>query len=252
MTSHWTNRQWTNFRFESGLLNKTNDCLNNEHHSETMKNPKEMNTAPDTLLLNRQTATKRVVVYARVSTKDQETENQLAQLRQYALSQGWNAVQEIVDVCSGSKTVNERSGLNKVFGLAHRKQFDIVLFWSLDRFSREGSRQTIAYLTQLESYGVGFHSYSEPYLSTLGIFSDSIIALLSALAKQERIRIGERTRAGLERAKANGKRLGRPRVAAEKIQQAKQLRADRLSYGEIGKRLGVSRVRAFQLCKDAA
>jgi putative DNA-invertase from lambdoid prophage Rac len=85
------------------------------------------------------------------------------------------------------------------------------------------------------------------YLSTLGVFSDAIIALLSALAKQERLRIGERTKAGLERAKANGKRLGRPRTSPDRIAEAKKLRASHLSFTEIGQRLGVSRVRAFQL-----
>jgi putative DNA-invertase from lambdoid prophage Rac len=134
--------------------------------------------------------------------------------------------------------------------MAHQRRFDVMLFWSLDRFSREGSRATIAYLTKLEEFGVGWHSFTEPYLSTLGPFADSIIALLAALAKQERLRIGERTRAGLARAKANGKKLGRPRTAPGRITEAKQLRAEKLSFGEIGKRLGISRARAFQLASS--
>ncbi len=194
---------------------------------------------------------KKCIIYARCSTRDQETENQLAQLREYARKQGWDVHSEVIDVCSGSKGATERAGLDKVFKLAHQRVFDLLLFWSLDRLSREGSRQTIGYLTQLESYGVGFHSYSEPYLSTLGIFSDSIIALLSALAKQERIRISERTKAGLERTRRAGTRLGRPPTDADKLVDALKLRGEGLSFSQIGTRLGVTRARAFQLVKGA-
>jgi putative DNA-invertase from lambdoid prophage Rac len=143
-------------------------------------------------------------------------------------------------------------GIGEVLTLAHQKRFDVLLFWSLDRFSREGSRKTIAYLTQLESFGVDFHSFTEAYLSTLGVFSDAIIALLSALAKQERLRIGERTKAGLARARANGKRLGRPRGSMDRVEEARKLRAQKLSFTEIGRRMGVSRVRAFQLCNSGS
>lgn len=190
---------------------------------------------------------KRVVIYARVSTADQETDNQVRQLREYAAKQGWEVLEEVLDVGSGSKGRSERQGLERVFKLAHQRKMDLVLFWALDRFSREGSRQTIGYLSQLESLGVGFHSYSEPYLSTLGVFSDCIIALLSALAKQERIRIGERTKAGLERAKANGKRLGRPSTAAGRSEEAKRLKGEGLSLRQIGERMGIGRSRAHQL-----
>jgi putative DNA-invertase from lambdoid prophage Rac len=174
----------------------------------------------------------------------------VAELQTEIPSQDWQIVDVVLDVCSGSKEAKERAGLDRVFTMAHQKRFDVLLIWSLDRFSREGSRATITYLTRLEQLGVGFHSFTEPYLSTLGPFADSIIALLAALAKQERLRIGERTRAGLARAKANGKRLGRPKTAPDRIDEAKQLRAEKLSFGEIGKRLGISRARAFQLCTN--
>jgi DNA invertase Pin-like site-specific DNA recombinase len=151
--------------------------------------------------------------------------------------------------CKGAA---ERPGLDKVFQLAHRKAFDVLLFWSLDRLSREGSRKTIAYLTRLDDYGVAWHSYSEPYISSLGVFADCIIALLSALAKQEKIRISERTKAGLERTRrVNGTRLGRPPTSADRLRKALRLRQDGLSFSQIGEKLGVTRTRAFQLVKDA-
>ena len=193
------------------------------------------------------------LLYARCSTRDQELENQLAQLRDYAAKQGWLVVEEVVDVCSGGKSVDERSGLTKVFDLGRRRKFDLLLFWALDRFSREGSRKTISYLSVLDDCGVDWHSYSEPYISSLGLFKDAIIAILSALAKQERIRISERTKAGLERTKkVNGTRLGRPWTPAERIQRAKELRSQGMTYKAMAAELGISRARACQLVHTAS
>jgi len=196
---------------------------------------------------------KKCLIYARCSTRDQETESQLLQLRDYAKKQDWLVVDEIIDIASGGKSSKEREGLDQVFQLAHRKSYDILLFWALDRFSREGSRKTIAYLTILDDYGVAWHSYTEQYLSSLGVFKDCIISLISTLAKQEKIRISERTKAGLERTRrVNGTRLGRPKTAPERLQRALKLRKEGLSYAQIGERLGVSRIRAFQMVKGAA
>jgi len=192
------------------------------------------------------------LIYARCSTRDQETENQVAQLRDYARKQDWLIVDEIIDVASGGKSSKEREGLDKVFQLAHRKAFDVLLFWSLDRLSREGSRKTIAYLTILDDAGVAWHSFSEPYISSMGVFADCIISLLSTLAKQEKIRISERTKAGLERTvRVNGTRLGRPKTPPERLQKALKMRNEGLSYAQIAERLGVSRIRAFQMVKGA-
>ena len=217
---------------------------------KTSKNPRKSKPSGADVLLNSQSTGKRALIYSRVSTADQDAQNQIAQLRNYADAQGWQVVDAITDTCSGATAASDRAGLGKVLALAHQRRFDLLLFWSLDRFSREGSRKTIGYLTELEQFGVGWHSFTEPYISTLGVFSDAIIALLSALAKQERLRIGERTKAGLQRAKANGKRLGRPRTASDRVEQARKLRAEKLSFAEIGRRMNVSRVRAYQLCND--
>jgi len=187
------------------------------------------------------------LIYSRVSTADQNYENQTTQLKEYADKQGWTVTEIKTDTASGSKSLDERQGLKEVFQLAHKKKFDILLFWSLDRFSREGSRKTLEYLTTLDSYGVQWHSFTEQYISSLGIFSDAIISLLSCLAKQERIRISERTKAGLERVKAQGIKLGRPKVKPEFVRRAKDLRDKGLAYSAIGKELHVSKARAYQL-----
>ena len=87
------------------------------------------------------------LIYTRVSTDRQENDNQIAQLKEYAERSGWDIVDIITDVCSGGTAAEQRQGLSKVFALANRKKFDVLLFWSLDRFSREGSRKTLEYLT---------------------------------------------------------------------------------------------------------
>ena len=95
----------------------------------------------------------------------------------------------------------------------------MVVFWALDRFSREGARETINHLAQLESYGVGFITYTEPYLNSIGIFRDAIIAILGTLAKHEKVRIQERVRAGLDRTKAKGQRPGRKPLSRIEIKR---------------------------------
>ena len=189
----------------------------------------------------------RCLIYSRVSTADQHYENQITQLTEYANKQGWTVTEVKTDTASGSKSMEDRQGLKEVFQLAHKKKFDILLFWSLDRFSREGSRKTLEYLTTLDSYGIQWHSFTEQYISSLGIFADAIISLLSCLAKQERVRISERTKAGLERVKAQGIKLGRPAVKPEVVQRAKDLRAKGISYSAIGKEMHLSKARAYQL-----
>ena len=187
----------------------------------------------------------RCVIYGRVSTDKQEAENQINQLKEYAARQQWNVVEVITDVCSGGKSAAERDGLNNIFKMAHQKKFDVLLFWSLDRFSREGSRKTLEYLTRLDNYRVKWHSFTEEYISSLGIFADAIISIMAALAKQERIRISERTKAGLERVKRSGKALGRPQQSdAAKV---RMLREQGLSLAAIAKECNISKTRVHQL-----
>lgn len=193
---------------------------------------------------------KKCLIYGRCSTREQESENQVAQLRQYAGRQDWQVLEAVVDVCSGGTDAAQRPGLDRVLGMARRREFDILLFWSLDRLTREGSRKTIQYLAMLDDAGVDWHSFSEPYISSLGIFKDAIIAILGALARQEKVRISERTMAGLERTRRNGTRLGRPRTSPARLVEAREYREQGLSLVEIGQRMGVSRARACQLLKQ--
>ncbi|WP_418393054.1 recombinase family protein [Victivallis lenta] len=190
------------------------------------------------------------IIYTRVSTDMQDTANQLSQLKEYAHKQNWQILDVKTDICSGSKSAEERTGLKEAFDLARRRKFDVLLFWSLDRFSREGSRKTLEYLTRLDHCGIKWHSYTEEYISSLGIFADAIISLMACLAKQERIRISERTKAGLARVKSKGIRLGRPKTDIVIIQTAKELKTQGFSYAAIGRELNLSKARAFQLCNE--
>jgi len=181
----------------------------------------------------------KIALYLRVSTDKQETENQAVQLREFAAKQGWQIVDEYTDYESGSK--GDRAQFRQMFEDASRRKFDLVLFWALDRLSREGAYQTLQHLNRLESYGVGFRSFTEPYFDSCGVFKDAVIAIMATLAKQERIRRAERTRAGLARLKAAGKRLGRPAVLNDQhTAEIARLRAAGLSLRAIGRQLGIS------------
>src|ERR1700752_1793931 len=111
-----------------------------------------------------------VAIYARVSTRDkgQDTENQLAQLRAFCQRQGWEVYREYVDAAAGS--TSSRPAFQKLFEDAHQKRFDLVLFWSLDRFSREGVKKTLDHLELLSSYGVDWRSFTEQYVDSSGLF----------------------------------------------------------------------------------
>ncbi len=187
----------------------------------------------------------RCIIYTRVSTEDQTTENQISQLREYADRQGWEIIDVVSDIASGGKSAEERTGLKSVFQKARQRKFDVLLFWSLDRFSREGSRQTLDYLTRLDNYKVKWHSYTEEYISSLGVFADAIVSLMACLAKQERIRISERTKVGLARVRAKGQKLGRPQIAD--VPKVLSLRQEGKSLSEIAKAVGISRTRVHQL-----
>lgn len=155
----------------------------------------------------------RTVLYARVSKKDgsQDTENQLRQLRAFAESQGWQITHEYVDRASGKRS--DREQFLKMFEAASRREFDVVLFWALDRFSREGVVETLNHLQRLTGYGVNYRSFTEQYLDSTGLFREAVIAILAAVAKMERVRRSERTLAGLEKARAAGRIGGRPKAS---------------------------------------
>jgi len=152
---------------------------------------------------------KKCAIYVRVSTEKQEAENQLIDLRRYAKQRGWSIFKEYVDIISGKE--RSRPAFDQLFQDAHKLLFDVVLFWDLSRFSRAGMKHTIDKLAELENNGISWVSFNEPYVSTENELARNVVlAVLSSIAKAEREKISDRTKAGIERARKQGKIIGRP------------------------------------------
>ena len=181
----------------------------------------------------------KIALYARVSKDDgrQDTENQLHELRQFAQRSGWEIVAEYIDRASG-KTA-ERPQFKKMFEDASKRQFDLVLFWALDRLSREGVLETLQHFKQLDTWGVGWRSYTETFFDSCGPFKDAVISIMSSLAKIEREKISERTKAGLRRARREGKILGRPRIFVDTA-KVRKLQGEGLGLRGIAEKTGWS------------
>jgi DNA invertase Pin-like site-specific DNA recombinase len=186
----------------------------------------------------------RVALYSRVSTRDkgQDPANQTNQMRDFCSVQGWSLVEEYTDHDSGTKS--DRVQFQRMLKDASVRKFDLLLFWALDRFTREGTLATLKYLERLKGDGISWRSFTEPWIDSAGPFRDVIISLLASLAAQEKIRLSERIRAGLDRAKREGTKtgnpVGRPRVVFRR-DRIIELRTQGLSWQQIARQMGVSR-----------
>ena len=158
----------------------------------------------------------RVRIYVRVSKKTLNTDNQRHDLQTFAASQAdWKITGEYVETVTGSG-LKERKEFERMMLDASRHEFDLLLFWKLDRVSREGISTTLRYLENLKSWGVGWRSYQEPWLDTGNdMVTGIVLSVIAAMARQERQTLVDRTMAGLQTAKRNGKILGRPRRAID-------------------------------------
>lgn len=183
----------------------------------------------------------KTALYARVSTRDkgQNPENQLRELRELALKKGWEVVREYVDYDSGTKA--NRRELAALMKAAARREFDMVAFWSIDRFSREGVFPTIARLNELGASGVNYFSLKEAeIIDTTRPFGASLVALFAELAGIERKRIVERINAGLDRARAEGKQLGRPKRVFDR-EKVLKFHREGVSLRDIADRMNISK-----------
>lgn len=175
----------------------------------------------------------RVAIYARVSKDDgsQTPKNQLLPLRNFAKALGGTVVDEYIDYASGAG-IKDRVEFLRLLEDSDRRKFDLILVSALDRLSREGISNTLGYLERLKRNGVALKSLSESWLDTR---DDGVAQLLLAVfawtAMQERKRLAERVKLGLDRARKEGKVLGRPKGAADKRQRA--LSGYRLRYAGI-------------------
>jgi DNA invertase Pin-like site-specific DNA recombinase len=179
----------------------------------------------------------RVAIYARVSTTNgQSPEMQLSDLREYASRRGWDVFAEYVDNgVSGAK--ESRPELNRLMADAHRRHFDVVLCWKIDRFGRS-LKHLVNALADLDSYGIAFVSLRD----NLDLSTPSgrlMFQIIGAMAEFERSLIQERVRAGLRNAKLRGKTLGRPRRIVNGDEMAR-LREQGATFREIAEVVGAS------------
>jgi len=150
---------------------------------------------------------------------------------------GWTVVSEFHDQISGRKA--DRPELKKALEAGRKRKFDVLLFWSLDRLSRQGVLPTLLLLNQLTKYGVKYRSLQEQWIDSLGAFSDAIVGILATVAQFEADRMSSRVRSGLARARAEGKVLGRPKAVLDR-QKLMKMRAEGMSLREIGAATGRS------------
>ncbi len=190
----------------------------------------------------------RVGIYARVSTTDkgQDPELQLGPLREHALARGWTIHKEYVDDgISGAK--ERRPALDQLMADAKRRLFDAVFVWRFDRFARS-TRHLINALHEFRHLGIAFISFQEN-LDTSSPMGEAMFAIIGAMAQLERDITRERVKAGVARARAKGRQLGRPRKVFHR-DQVEKLRAEGLSFRKIGKQLGISPALALRLSRN--
>ncbi len=180
------------------------------------------------------TAKKRAGLYLRVSTGHQDTANQRPEVEQLARTRGLEIVDTFEENISATK---ERAQFNRMMAAAHAGQLDVIVVWSLDRFGRSmlGNIQAII---ELDRLGVEVVSIREPWLDSGGPTRPLLIAIFSWVAQQERERISERTKAGMDRARRKGIHLGRPRVDVD-IHAALAFRRAGLTIRETAKKLEI-------------
>ena len=188
----------------------------------------------------------RVAIYARVSTDEQTAANQLPDIERLCAARGWQVAGRYVESVSGTARV--RPELARMLGDAHRGQFGAVVVWALDRLGRGGIAEAVGFVQQLESRGVQLVSVRESWLDMTGPTRSLLVAIFGWLAQQERVRLVERTKAGMARARAAGVHVGRPRKEGGLMDKA----LGRVARGEPLERvarelqIGVSTLRRYR------
>lgn len=164
-------------------------------------------------------------LYARISTNEvrQNLENQLGKLRDYCKRMQWKIAAEYTDRDSGAR--RGRPGLDALMAAAAKREFDIVLVFDLSRLTRLGPAEAFGHIERLQQSGVQFCSFTEEHFRTSGPAGALFIAIAAHIAQMERLTMKARILAGLERARKNGKKIGRPpgpELDSKKLQTLRQ------------------------------
>ncbi len=190
---------------------------------------------------------KRAALYMRVSTVDQHPETQVHDLRSLAAQRGFQIVREYTDKISGTKA--RRPGLDQLLADARRGHFDLLIVWAFDRLARS-VRHLIEVLDELNHLGIEFISFREN-IDTGGPLGRAIIVIVGAIAELERNLIVERVRAGMRRARLEGRHVGRPALELDRNAILRH-RARGESLGQIAKSFRISRTTVARILKEAA
>ena len=187
---------------------------------------------------NQRNTTKRVALYARVSTLDkgQDPETQLVQLRQYALARNFEVITEFIDYASG--TSEDRTQYKLMMAAAKKGKIDVVLVWRYDRFARS-TQALVNALKEFQSLGIDFISYQEN-IDTTTPTGELIFHVMASLAQFESFLISQRVKAGIARAKAQGKHISRPPIAKQMQEKIIELQREGVSMNKISKTLGIA------------
>ena len=190
----------------------------------------------------------RAVLYARVSTADQTTDNQTLELSKVAERNGWEITEVFEDTISGAKT--KRPALERLLKGVIRKEFDVVMVWDVSRLGRSLTH-LVSLLEDFHAKGVNLYFHTQA-IDTTTPAGTALFQMMGVFSQWERSMIQERIKAGLARAKAQGKRLGRVPIPPITIKKIKELRASGLPLTAIGKKVGVSVGKVHSVCKEAA
>jgi DNA invertase Pin-like site-specific DNA recombinase len=190
---------------------------------------------------------KRAVIYTRVSSADQNVATQLCDLRPLAKARGYEVVGEYTDMISGAKA--KRPGLDKLMSDAQRGRFDVVLVWAFDRMARS-VRHFLEVLDDLTRLNISFVSFREN-IDTDSALGRAMIVIVGAISELERSLIVERVRAGMRRAKLEGRQIGRARLDINR-QQVVEDRRRGMSLTAVAKRHSISRASVCRLMKESA
>lgn len=181
---------------------------------------------------------KQVAIYARVSTDHQDTANQLQEMRSVAHRMGWKVVEEYVDNgVSGAKDRGQRPAFDRLCKAAIRREFDVIAVWSVDRLGRS-LQHLVTFLAEIHAKGVDLYLHQQG-IDTTTPAGKALFQMCGVFAEFERAMIQERVKAGLTRARAQGKRLGRPPVADSIERLIRQQRAQGKGIRAISRTLKV-------------
>ncbi len=194
---------------------------------------------------------KRVAIYARVSTNGQTVNNQLRELRQVAKRQGWKVVEEFMDRgVSGAKGRAQRPQFDKLCQAATRREIDLIMSWSVDRLGRS-LQHLVTFLGEIHAQGVDLYLHQQG-VDTSTPAGKALFQMCGVFAEFERSMIQERVKAGLARARAQGKKLGRPRVAASIERKVRTHRTKGMGIKAIARKLGIETGTVQRIVKEAA